>query len=214
MLWEKYCRFEEEKEWYRRKLSGSEIFSRFIPFEPYVTRQAFLEFEHSGSKSVRVPAKLISWPGLYFGMFWFLYKQQWLLSLILVLYYIVSLEIMGSASPIFWLHIFLGLAGNKFLELYLLRRGYNFKQILVRVREKRESYAGYSGRSEMKVTDTWLSYDEEGWKETRREEIEEPLRRQRTEEYARQREQEEEQEEAERKAFILEKMGRPKKTTD
>ena len=199
MLWEKYCRFEEEKDWYKSKLGkGGSFFDR-------VKTLAFLEFECLGSEPVRVPAKLLSWPAFCFGAFWFLYKRQRLLGLILIAFYIIYPKL------IVYFHIFLGLAGNKCLELYLLRRGYNFKEILVR---ERIEYDGKSRYGSSYHEDTWWSYDNQGWRETREEEIRKPQEARQREQ---QREQEEawrKQEEAERKAFILEKMGGPKKTTD
>ena len=192
MLWEKYCRFEEEKDWYKSKLGLSGTL-------------AFLEFECLGSEPVRVPARLLSWPAFCFGAFWFLYKRQRLLGLILIAFYIIYPKL------IVYFHIFLGLAGNKCLELYLLRRGYDFKQILVRKREKIERFGRYESSYHH---DTWLSYDEQGWKETREEEIRKPQEARQREQQREQEEAKRKQEEAERKAFILEKMGGPKKTTD
>ena len=206
MMWEKYCRFEEEKEWHKSKLVRYADGDFLDIYRTTTTSTAFLEFERLGSESVMVPAKLLSWPAFFFGAFWFLSKRQWLLGSILIAFYMI----VPYPAPVVLLHIFLGLAGNKCLELYLLRRGYNFKRIRVLQRTRKSDTKYESGIHR----DSWYSYDEQGWKDTREKEIREIEEALEMRERARQREREEAEEEAERKAFFLEKMGRPKKTTD
>ena len=155
MLWEKHCRFAAEETWCRHRLSRGQ------------NATAFLEYQHPDGRYLRVRAKLISWVALLVGPYWILAKRQWMPALVLIGVEILLLLYAGTLwVVVVLLHITLALAGTNLLDLYLQRKGYSCR-VLIREMTNMGRYEGY-------ITN-WYSYDEDGWKYTRKKEFEDQL---------------------------------------
>ena len=179
-MWEKYCRYEGEKEWARHELySENAVGDR---------KRAHVGFVGPGGREIKVCAKLISWPALFFGPFWVLFKRAWLLALILMIPYVL-LWAVGASSHLYLLHIFLALAGNRCLALYFQHRGYDCLGVLIRHTRSTRGHADI---------DRWYSYEKDGWKYTQDQEYREM-----------QREKESKQESKQREFFLRSRRRKP-----
>ena len=122
-----------------------------------------MDFVGPGGQQFSVCAKLISWPALFFGPLWLLFKAGWLLALILMIPYVL-LWAVGASPLLFLLHIFLGLAGNRCLELYFQHRGYDCRGVRIEVYHSGQHGSGHT---------RWYTYEGDGWKYTRDQEYRE-----------------------------------------